>query len=145
MSDKSGIEWTEATWNPMTGCTKVSPGCKNCYAKHQAWPRLAAMKTGVYSGRKFEDVQVHPERLDQPLRWRRPRRIFVNSMSDLFHESIPYVFIYKIFETMARAPQHAIRAHAAVVLRKRRRRPAHHYCSVRTLFLNRSNCVLASR
>ncbi len=106
MSDKSGIEWTEATWNPATGCTKVSPGCKNCYAKHQSWPRLAAMKTGVYSGRKFEDVQVHEERLDQPLRWRRPRMIFVNSMSDLFHEDIPTWFIDHVFAVMALANRH---------------------------------------
>ncbi len=106
MSDKSGIAWTDATWNPTTGCTKVSPGCKYCYAKHQAWPRLAAMKTGVYSGRVFEDVQVHPERLDQPLRWTKPRMIFVNSMSDLFHEDIPDQFIAKVFGVMTMAPQH---------------------------------------
>ncbi len=106
MSDKSGIGWTDATWNPTTGCTKVSPGCKNCYAKHQAWPRLAAMETGVYSGRVFEDVQVHPERLDQPLRWTRPRMIFVNSMSDLFHEDIPDKFIQKVFTVMALADKH---------------------------------------
>jgi len=106
MSDKSGIEWTEATWNPTTGCTKVSPGCKNCYAKHQAWPRLAAMKTGVYTGRVFEDVRWHSERLDQPLRWTRPRRIFVNSMSDLFHEDIPDSFIDQVFAFMTLARQH---------------------------------------
>ncbi len=106
MSDKSGIAWTDATWNPTTGCTKVSSGCKFCYAKHQAWPRLAAMKTGVYSGRVFEDVQVHPERLDQPLRWTKPRMIFVNSMSDLFHEDIPDEFIHKVFAIMAQAGKH---------------------------------------
>lgn len=106
MSDKSGIQWTDATWNPTTGCTKVSPGCKNCYAKHQAWPRLAAMKTGVYSGRKFEDVQVHEERLEQPLRWKKPRMIFVDSMSDLFHEAIPSWFICNVWDIMATAPQH---------------------------------------
>ncbi len=106
MSDKSGIAWTDATWNPTTGCTKVSPGCKYCYAKHQAWPRLAAMKTGVYTGRKFEDVQVHPERLDQPLRWTKPRMIFVDSMSDLFHEDIPHNFIVQVFAVMAMADKH---------------------------------------
>ncbi len=106
MSDKSGIAWTDATWNPTTGCTKVSPGCKYCYAKHKAWPRLAAMKTGVYVGRKFEDVQVHPERLDQPLRWTKPRMIFVNSMSDLFHEDIPDQFIVDVFGIMALAYNH---------------------------------------
>ncbi len=106
MSDKSGIEWTDATWNPTTGCVKVSAGCKFCYAKHKAWPRLAAMSTGVYTGRKFEDVQVHPERLDQPLRWTKPRMIFVNSMSDLFHEDIPDEFIKRVFSVMAMADQH---------------------------------------
>ena len=106
MADKSGIEWTEATWNPTTGCTKVSPGCKNCYAKHQAWPRLCKNPKGVYTGRVFEDVQVHPERLDQPLRWTRPRRIFVNSMSDLFHEEISDDFIEQVFAVMALAPHH---------------------------------------
>ena len=106
MADKSGIEWTEATWNPVTGCTKVSPGCKHCYAKHQAWPRLAATKGTVYYGRDFEDVMIHPQRLDQPLRWQKPRMIFVNSMSDLFHVSIPTSFIDKIFAVMALARQH---------------------------------------
>lgn len=106
MSDKSGIAWTDATWNVATGCTKVSPGCKFCYAKHRAWPRLSAMKTGVYAGRKFEDVRVHPERLDQPLRWTKPRRIFVNSMSDLFHEDIPFGFIAAVFGVMAAADKH---------------------------------------
>lgn len=106
MGDKTGIQWTDATWNPVTGCTKVSPGCKNCYAKHQAWPRLAAMKTGVYSGRKFEDVQCHPERLDQPLRWKKPRMVFVNSMSDLFHDAVPFTFVAEVFGVMAACPQH---------------------------------------
>lgn len=113
MSDKSFIEWTDATWNPITGCSKVSQGCKNCYAKHQAWPRLAAAPNTVYSGRAFEDVRVHHERLDQPLRWTKPRRIFVNSMSDLFHEAVPFTFkdqpfgfVDKVFAAMALAPQH---------------------------------------
>lgn len=106
MGDKTGIEWTEATWNPVTGCSKVSQGCKNCYAKHQAWPRLAASPQTVYFGRKFEDVQCHPERLDQPLRWTRPRRIFVNSMSDLFHEDVPDDFIDRVFAVMAMAERH---------------------------------------
>lgn len=106
MSDKSGIAWTEATWNPATGCTKISPGCKFCYAKHQVWPRLSKNPSTVYYGRKFEDVQVHPERLEQPLRWRKPRRIFVNSMSDLFHEDIPDDFIEEVFSVMVRANWH---------------------------------------
>lgn len=106
MSDKTGIQWTEATWNPTTGCTKVSQGCKNCYAKHQAWPRLAASQGTVYFGREFENVQTHDQRLDQPIRWRKPRRIFVNSMSDLFHEDIPDEFIERVFAVMARCPHH---------------------------------------
>ncbi|HSH41626.1 MAG TPA: phage Gp37/Gp68 family protein [Arenicellales bacterium] len=106
MSDKSHIEWTEATWNPVTGCTKVSQGCKHCYAERD-WKRLAANPTArAYFGRKFTDVQCHPERLDQPLRWRNPRRIFVNSMSDLFHEDVPKNFIDRVFAVMALSPQH---------------------------------------
>lgn len=107
MSDKSRIEWTEATWNCVTGCSKVSQGCKNCYALRD-WPRLAAPrpKPNIYTGRAFTDVHCHPERLDQPLRWRKPRRVFVNSMSDIFHEDIPDDFIQAVFSTMARCPQH---------------------------------------
>jgi protein gp37 len=103
MSTKTGIEWTDATWNPVTGCTKVSPGCKHCYAERLAH-RLQAM-----GNRRYADgfnVTLHPDLIDLPLRWRRPRRIFVNSMSDLFHESVPEVFIRQIFDTMRRAPWH---------------------------------------
>ena len=130
MADKSGIHWTDATWNPTTGCTKVSPGCKYCYAKHKVWPRLSKNPATVYYGRKFEDVQVHPERLNQPLQWKRPRMIFVNSMSDLFHESLPYVFIYKVFETMARCPQHIFQ-----ILTKRPARMLDFLTNVKTLQL----------
>ena len=106
MSDKSGIAWTEASWNPVTGCTKVSAGCKHCYAERE-WTRLAANpKSGVYHGRQFTDVACHSERLDQPLRWTKPRRIFVNAMADLFHESVPDAFIDQVFAVMALAPQH---------------------------------------
>ncbi len=105
MADKTGIEWTEATWNPVTGCSKVSQGCKNCYALRE-WPRMAGNPATVYYGREFTDVRCHPERLDQPLRWKRPRRIFVNSMSDLFHESVPDEFIAKVFNVMVEAKQH---------------------------------------
>lgn len=101
------IEWCDETWNPVTGCTKVSQGCKFCYAKHQAWPRLTAMPNTVYAGREFEQVMCHPERLDQPLRWSKPRMIFVNSMSDLFHPDVPDDFIDEVFAVMALAPQHA--------------------------------------
>jgi protein gp37 len=103
MADNSKIEWTEATWNPVTGCTKVSPGCDNCYAE-----TFAERFRGVPQ-HHFEqgfDVVLRPERLDQPLRWKRPRRVFTNSMSDLFHDAVPDDFIAKMFAVMAAAPQH---------------------------------------
>lgn len=103
MSDKSGITWTDATWNPITGCTKVSAACKNCYAERD-WARLTHIPT--YAGRKFTDVACHSERLDQPLRWQRSRRVFVNSMSDLFHEDVPDEFIDRVFAVMALAKRH---------------------------------------
>jgi protein gp37 len=97
MALDSAIEWTEATWNPVTGCTKVSPGCKFCYAE-----RL----TERFGGQRFSDVVLHPRRLELPLRWRRGRRVFVNSMSDLFHADVPGEFIRAVFDVMVRAPQH---------------------------------------
>ena len=103
MSDGSKIEWTEVTWNPVTGCTKVSPGCDHCYAE-----TFAERWRGT-PGHHFEngfDVTLRPERLSQPLRWKRPRRIFVNSMSDLFHEAVPDRYIAQVFAVMALAPQH---------------------------------------
>lgn len=103
MGDITKIEWTDATWNPVTGCTKVSQGCKHCYAERD-WARLVHLP--AYQGREFTDVACHPERLDQPLKWRRPRRIFVNSMSDLFHEDIPDEFVDKVFAVMALCPHH---------------------------------------
>lgn len=103
MSDKSAIEWTDATWNPVTGCTKVSPGCKNCYAERLS-VRLQAMGNPRY--RNGFRLTIHPDQLLVPLQWRHPRRIFVNSMSDLFHESIPEDFIHQVFEVMLRAEQH---------------------------------------
>ena len=103
MADKSGIEWTEATWNPVTGCDKVSPGCKHCYAETMA-ARLKAMGSPKYD-RGFE-VALHPDVLDQPLRWVRPRRIFVNSMSDLLHEAVPDEFVQSVFDVMNRASNH---------------------------------------
>lgn len=117
MGDHSAIEWTDATWNPVTGCTKVSAGCKHCYAERIA-PRVFAGQTVVDSTcrvkegnpferpRRFTDVRCHPERLDQPLRWRKPRRVFVNSMSDLFHEDVPDGFVCKVFDTMMMAERH---------------------------------------
>ena len=90
MAQDSSIEWTESTWNPVTGCTKISPGCKHCYAERMA-VRLAGMKQPRY--RNGFDVTLHPDLVRLPLRWRQPRTIFVNSMSDLFHADIPESFI----------------------------------------------------
>lgn len=104
MADKTGIAWCDATWNPVSGCTKVSQGCKNCYAE-RLWPRLAAPGQ-PYEGRAFTEVACHPNRLGQPLRWKKPRRIFVNSMSDLFHEDVPDDFIQEVFAVMALADRH---------------------------------------
>jgi len=101
---KSKIEWTDETWNPVTGCTKVSQGCKNCYAERE-WPRLTRLVPS-YAGRDFTDVRTHEDRLDKPLHWKRPRRIFVNSMSDLFHPDVSDAFIDRVFAVMALAPHH---------------------------------------
>mgnify|MGYP000706328432 CR=1 FL=1 len=103
MADKTGIEWTDATWNPVTGCTEVSPGCDHCYAK--TFAERFSGKPGHYFERGF-DVQLRPEKLDQPLRWRRPRRIFVNSMSDLFHDQVPDDYIARVFGVMNDAKRH---------------------------------------
>jgi protein gp37 len=103
VADGSAIEWTEATWNPVTGCDQVSPGCAHCYAK-----TFAERWRGV-PGHPYEqgfDLRLWPERLDQPLKWKRPRTIFVNSMSDLFHERIPAAFVSKVFEVMVKADHH---------------------------------------
>lgn len=99
------IEWTDETWNPTTGCSKVSHECKNCYALRD-WGRLKHNPRSVYFGREFTDVMVHPERLEVPLRWSRPRRIFVDSMSDLFHERIPDAFILEVLGVARQATQH---------------------------------------
>lgn len=104
MSDKAKIEWTDATWNPVTGCTKVSSGCKHCYAERE-WPRLTKL-VPAYAGRAFTDVRTHEDRLGQPLRWKKPRKVFVNSMSDLFHPDVPDEFIDRVFEVMALSQQH---------------------------------------
>ena len=103
MGDRTAIEWTDATWNPVTGCTKISPGCKHCYAERLAL-RLRAM--GVPRYHDGFRVTLHPDQLAQPLRWRQPRRVFVNSMSDLFHEAVPDEFIHRVFEVMEQSPQH---------------------------------------
>jgi protein gp37 len=110
MGDRTGIQWTEATWNPVVGCSKVSPGCANCYAETFSLTRLKG-RPG-YTGLPWTpenaaaNVQLRPERLDQPLRWQRPRMIFVNSMSDLFHELIHPEYIARVFAVMAATPRH---------------------------------------
>ena len=116
----SRIEWTQETWNPVTGCTKVSPGCEHCYAE-----RFSERFRGV-PGHPYEmgfDLTLRPERLDQPLRWKMPRRVFVNSMSDLFHEDVPDEFIDRVFVVMS-----ITRRHTFQVLTKRAER-MRDYCS----------------
>lgn len=103
MAQLSSIEWTEATWNPVTGCTKVSPGCKHCYAERMA-RRLRAMGQPNY--RNGFALTLQPQLLDAPLRWRRPRTIFVNSMSDLFHDRVPLSYVEAIFDVMRSAHWH---------------------------------------
>ena len=103
MSDKSKISWTDATWNPVTGCTKISAGCANCYAERLA-KRLQAM--GQQNYRDGFNVRCHEDILGIPFRWKKPRRIFVCSMSDLFHEDVPSWFIRGVFNVMRYASQH---------------------------------------
>jgi protein gp37 len=103
MAEHSSIEWTDATWNPVRGCTKISPGCKHCYAE-----RFAERFRGV-KGHPFEqgfDLRLIPEKLEEPLRWKKPQRIFVNSMSDLFHDDVPFEYIQRVFDVMNRADWH---------------------------------------
>jgi protein gp37 len=99
----SSIEWTQATWNPVTGCTKISPGCKNCYAERMS-KRLKAMGLEKYSN-EF-GLALHHNTLDIPIAWVKPRIVFVNSMSDLFHEQVPFEFIRRVFEVMKKASWH---------------------------------------
>jgi protein gp37 len=136
MATGTTIEWTDATWNPVTGCTKISPGCDHCYAE-----RFSERFRGT-PGHPFEtgfDLTLRPERLDQPLRWRTPRMIFVNSMSDLFHKQVPVAFIAKVFDTMERAHWHTFQVltkRSSIMrnfLRSRyggERGPAHIWCGV---------------
>jgi protein gp37 len=104
-SERSRIEWTESTWNPVTGCSKVSPGCAHCYA--ETLSRRFGWSTMPWTpANAAGNVVLHPERLEAPLRWRRPRMIFVNSMSDLFHEIVPFGFVQQVFTVMERASWH---------------------------------------
>lgn len=116
MSDNSTIEWTEATWNPVTGCTKISPGCKFCYAERMA-KRLQAMGKERY--RNAFKLTLQPDALNVPLQWKKPRVIFVNSMSDLFHKDVPAAFIKRCFDVMVEAERHTFQ-----VLTKRPARAA---------------------
>jgi protein gp37 len=116
MSEKSSIEWTDATWNPVRGCSKISPGCKHCYAE-----TFAERFRGV-PGHPYEqgfDIRLVPEKLGEPLRWKTPKRIFVNSMSDLFHPEVPDKYIVQVAEVMMQAPWHTFQ-----VLTKRAERMA---------------------
>lgn len=103
MAGNSSIEWTEATWNPVTGCNKVSDGCKHCYAERMA-KRLNAMGNPRYQN--GFNVTLHPDLIDTPRQWKKPKTIFVNSMSDLFHKDVPTDFIKQVFHTMNETPQH---------------------------------------
>ncbi|MNR93472.1 Phage protein Gp37/Gp68 [compost metagenome] len=110
MGDNTKIEWADASWNPIVGCTKVSEGCRNCYAfdlhtmRHKA--KLEGKQLPEQYAKPFSEIQLFPNRLDQPLRWKRPRKIFVNSLSDLFHPDVPDSFLDEIFTVMAKAKQH---------------------------------------
>src|SRR5687767_70927 len=103
MAQGSAIEWTESTWNPITGCTKISPGCKNCYAERMAH-RLQAMRQPNY--RNGFELTLQPHMLEIPLRWKKPQTIFVNSMSDLFHVDVPLDYVRRVFDVMRRAHWH---------------------------------------
>jgi len=118
MAEKSGIEWTDSSWNPVTGCTKVSTGCAFCYAERLA-KRLQMMDPRGKYKNGFR-LTLHEKDLDLPLRWKKPKTIFVNSMSDLFHESVPYGFIKKVFNVMERANWHTFQ-----ILTKRPHRMVH--------------------
>jgi protein gp37 len=107
MARKSKIEWTESTWNPVTGCTKMSAGCRNCYAERMALHLRAAGSRNYANGFR---VTLHPHMLKTPLRWKRPRTIFVNSMSDLFHKDVPSDFISLVFDVMCEASDHRFQA-----------------------------------
>ena len=121
MGDASGIEWTDATWNPVRGCRKISPGCKHCYAETFA-ERWRGVPGHPYS--QGFDLRLVPELLDQPLRWQRPRRIFVNSMSDLHFEDVPTSFVDKVVARMLLAPRHTFQ-----VLTKRASRMREYWSS----------------
>src|SRR5690348_4066188 len=133
VGDRSAIEWTEATWNPVTGCDRVSPGCDHCYALTLA-KRLKAMGSAKYqndgnpttSGPGFA-LTLHPETLNLPRTWRTGRRVFVNSMSDLFHAHVPVDFIHSVFTVMSETPQHTYQILTKRSLRLARLAPDLHW------------------
>lgn len=132
MADRSTIEWTDATWNSVTGCTQVSPGCDHCYALAFA-ERFRGVKDHPYE--QGFDLKMWPERLNLPFSWKRPRRIFVNSMSDLFHEDVPDEFIQRIFDVMTRADWHVYqlltkRPHRLVRMARKLPWPVHVWAGV---------------
>jgi protein gp37 len=139
MAHGSGIEWTDATWNPVAGCTILSPGCTNCYAMRMA-ARLQAMGLPKYAGTTRKSgkrhvwtgrIRLDPDSLEAPLRWRKPRLVFVNSMSDLFHEAVPATFVGAVWDTMERASDHQFQ-----VLTKRPDRLAEFVASRRKVLPN---------
>ncbi len=148
MAEHSSIEWTDSSWNPVTGCTKVSSGCDNCYAE-----RFAERFRGV-SGHPYEmgfDLQFREKRLSQPLTWRRPRKIFVNSMSDLFHKDVPWHFVDRVFAVMEQADWHVFQVltkRSSLMRNYLRQRyqsslvPSHIWCGVS---VENSSCIVRVR
>lgn len=140
----TNIQWTDETWNPVTGCTKVSQGCKNCYAE-KVFPRAYSKDQwpngdGTFRPRRFTDVECHPARLAAPLSWKKPRRVFVNSMSDLFHEDVPFEFIDEVFAVMALRTRHTFQ-----VLTKRPERMREYMSGDRTGVLEQAFETVANR
>ena len=134
MTKRTAIEWTDQTWNPVTGCTQISPGCDHCYAL-----RFAERFRGV-AAHPYEhgfDLQLRPHRLAQPSAWKRPRRVFVNSMSDLFHAKVPTQFIHRVFDAMETAPHHTYQVLTKRSTRMRRfiRERYAHLCAPRFIWL----------
>lgn len=138
MGDKSGIEWTDATWNFLNGCRKKSPGCKNCYAETLHDMRHKAFLEGKLNitqyAKPFKEIQFMPQRFEMPLRWKKPRFIFVNSMSDTFHEDVPFEFIDKAMAVIALCPRHTFQ-----VLTKRPERMAEYFAQERDWALHLGN------
>lgn len=127
MGDRSTIEWTDATWNPVTGCSKVSPGCAHCYAEavsHRFATAWGSSPLPWTPANAADVVRLHPERLDQPFRWRRPRMVFVNSMSDLFHDQVPFEYVDRVFAVIEECPRHVFQ-----VLTKRPERMRDYFMS----------------